>query len=219
VLRKDWHVRALFLIGALVLLASTIIRVSRIELLLLCLAVTLVVLAEVLNSAIETVVDLVSPKYHPLAKIAKDVGGAGVMMAILMGVLIVVGVFLNAEALRTLSGWGRRPPPHLLHVLLVGVATVLVAVILGKLWGGRGTLTRGGVVSAHSAIAFFCFVSIWFLTPDIIARLLALILALLVAQSRVDAGIHTLREVVIGAVVALAAGFALYSALAMRPGI
>jgi len=73
-------------------------------------------------------------------------------------------------------------------------------------------------VSAHSALAFFCFVSIWFLTPDVIIRSLAFVLALLVAQSRVDAGIHTVREVVIGTVVALVVGFTLYGILARAGG-
>ena len=74
-------------------------------------------------------------------------------------------------------------------------------------------------MSAHSALAFFCFVTIWFLTPDTLERALALILAVLVAQSRVDAGIHTVKEVLIGAVVALVTGFALYGALVMRHGM
>jgi diacylglycerol kinase (ATP) len=219
VLHKDWHVRVLFLIGALILLASAVVRVTRVELLLLCLAVTLVVLAEVFNSAIENVVDLVSPEYHPLAKIAKDVGGAGVLVAIVMGSLIVIGVFVNAEALETMRGASLRQPPHPMHILLVGLVSVFVAVMLGKLWGGRGSLVRGGALSAHSALAFFCFVSIWFLTSDTLERALAFILAVLVAQSRVDAGIHTVREVFIGAVVALVAGFALYGALVMRSGM
>jgi diacylglycerol kinase (ATP) len=222
VLRKDWHMRVLLLVGALLLLASAVVRVTRVELVLLCLAITLVVLAEVVNSAIETVVDLVSPEYHPLAKIAKDVGGAGVLVAIIMGVVIVLGIFVNAEALEALRGVG-RPRPHPLHVLLVGVVTVVVAVIIAKLWAGRGRLTRGGAVSAHSAVAFFCFVSIWFLTQGaggrgVIERFLAFVLAALVAQSRVDAGIHTVREVLIGAVVALVVGFVLYGALAVRAG-
>lgn len=218
VLRADWHMRLIFLIGALVLVASAILRVSRVELLLLCLAIALVVLAELLNSAIESVVDLASPDFHPLAKAAKDVGGAAVLVASVVGVLIALGVFVSADALEVIRGVGGRRPPHPLHVLLVGVVTVVVAVVLAKLWSGpgRGTLTRGGVVSAHSAVAFFCFVSVWFLTPDIIPRLLTFVLAVLVAQSRVDAGIHTVREVLIGAGVALVVGFSLYSLLAMR---
>jgi diacylglycerol kinase (ATP) len=219
VLHRDWHMRLLFLIGAVVLLFSAVVRVTRVELLLLCLAITLVVLAEVLNSAIEAVVDLVSPEFHPLAKVAKDLGGAGVLVAIVMGLLIAIGVFVNADALEALRGATQRVPPHPLHVVLVGTVSVVVAVILGKLWGQTGSLTRGGAISAHSALAFFCFVSIWFLTRDIIPRALAFVLAVLVAQSRVDAGIHTAREVLIGALVALVVGFALYGALIMRAGI
>jgi len=95
---------------------------------------------------------------------------------------------------------------------------VVVAIILGKLWGGHGSLTRGGLVSAHSALAFFCFISVWFLTGDYIVRGLAFALAILVAQSRVDAGIHTVREVLIGIVVAVVVGSGLYGFLAIRAG-
>ena len=218
VLRQDWHMRFICLVGAALMLVSALLRVSRMDVLLLLLAISLVVIAEVLNRAIEVVVDLVSPDYHPLAKAAKDVGGAGVLVATIFGTVVALGVFVNAEALKALQGLPTRPEPHILHVGLVGIVTVVAAVILGKLWGGHGSLTRGGLVSAHRALAFFCFVSIWFLTPDIIVRALGFVLALLVAQSRVDAGIHTVREVIIGVLVALLVGTGLYGFLAMRAG-
>jgi len=210
--------RFLCFVGAAVMLLSALLRVSRTDVLLLLLAVSLVVLAEVVNRAIEVVVDLVSPGYDPLAKAAKDVGGAGVLVATIFGTVVALGIFVNADALKVLQGLPTRPEPHILHIGLVGIVTVVAAVILGKFWGGHGSLTRGGLVSAHSALAFFAFVSICFLTPDIIVRALGLVLALLVAQSRVDAGIHTLREVIIGVVVALLVGGGLYGFLAMRAG-
>ena len=210
--------RFLCFVGAAVMLLSALLRVSRTDVLLLLLAVSLVVLAEVFNRAIEVVVDLVSPDYHPLAKAAKDVGGAGVLVASIFGTVVALGVFIKADALKVLQGLPIRPEPHILHVGLVGIVTVVAAIILGKFWGGHGSLTRGGLVSAHSALAFFAFVSICFLTPDIIVRALGLVLALLVAQSRVDAGIHTMREVIIGSVVALVVGGGLYGLLAMRAG-
>lgn len=219
VLHTHKHMRYHFVIAAVVLLISALLRVSRIELLLLCAAITLVVLAELVNSAVEATVDLVSPGRQPLAKVAKDAAGAAVLVATAGAALIGAGIFISRESLEALQGVGNRPAPHFLHVALVGVVTVLSAVIVAKLWGGRGTVTRGGVVSAHSALAFFCFVSVWFLAPDdIIIRALAFVLAVLVAQSRVEAGIHSLREVLIGVVVALVVGIGLYGALAMRTG-
>jgi diacylglycerol kinase (ATP) len=219
VLQQDWHMRFICLVGAVVMLISALLRVSRIEVLILLVAISMVVLAEVINRAIEVVVDLVSPGYHPLARVAKDVGGAGVLVVSIMGVVIALGVFVNADALAVIQGLSTRPVPHFLHIGLVGVVTVVVAVILGKIWGGHGSLTRGGLVSAHSALAFFCFISIWFLTTDPITRGLAFVLAVLVAQSRVEAGIHTVREVIIGTLVALVVGVLLYGLLTMRAGI
>lgn len=219
VLQQDWHMRLICLAGAIAMLISALLRVTRVEVLILLVAIALVVLAEVLNRAIEVIVDLVSPGYHPLARVAKDVGGAGVLVAAIMGVVIALGVFVNADALAVIQGLSTRPVPHFMHVGLVGAVTVVVAVILGKLWGGHGSLTRGGLVSAHSALAFFCFISIWFLTTDPLTRALAFVLAVLVAQSRVEAGIHSVREVLIGTVVALVVGTLLYGLLTMRPGI
>jgi diacylglycerol kinase (ATP) len=220
VLHKDWHMRVLFLIGAIVLLLSAFLRVTRAELLLLCVGITLVVLAEVLNSAIEAMVDLASPGFHELAKTAKDVGGAGVLVASICGVLICAGVFITADTTVALRGVTQRPAPHILHVALVGAITIIVAVVLGKLWSGSAEkLTRGGVVSAHSALAFFLFVSVAYLTKDVVSSAMAFLLAVMVAQSRVEAGIHRAREVLIGAGVALVVGVALYAVLAMRGGM
>jgi len=52
------------------------------------LAITMVFAAEFINTAIEAVVDLASPRHHPLAKVGKDVGAAAVLVAALAAVLI-----------------------------------------------------------------------------------------------------------------------------------
>ena len=219
VLQQDWHMRFICLVGAIVMLISALLRVTRLEVLILLVAVALVVLAEVLNRAIEVIVDMVSPGYHPLARVAKDVGGAGVLVAAIMGSVVALGVFVNADALAVIQGLSTRGAPGFTHVGFVGLVTVVVAVILGKVWGGHGSLTRGGLVSAHSALGFFCFISIWFLTTDPITRGLAFVLAALVAESRVEAGIHTVREVVIGTAVAQVVGTLLYGFLNMGAAI
>ncbi len=218
VLHRHRHMRYHFILGALVLLLSAVMRVTREELLLLTVAITFVIMAELINTAIETVVDLVSPEYHPLAKVAKDVGGAIVLVASASAALIVVGVFINAKGLEAFQSTQHRPPPHGLQLVLVGAASVILATVLAKLWQGHWNLTRGGMVSAHAALAFFCFISVCYLSPNPVVWVLAFTLAVLVAQSRVEAGIHNLREVLIGAAVALVLGGALYLTLAMRGG-
>lgn len=57
------------------------VGVTLVELAVLVLAIGLVLLGEALNTAIEALVDLASPALHPLAKVAKDVSAAGVLLA------------------------------------------------------------------------------------------------------------------------------------------
>jgi len=66
---------------------------SRIEWAILTLTIAFVWTAEFLNSALEAVIDLISPEYHPLAKIAKDVAAGAVLVsacaAVIVGLLIL----------------------------------------------------------------------------------------------------------------------------------
>jgi diacylglycerol kinase (ATP) len=61
-----------------------------VETALLAGSVMLVLIVELLNSAIEAVVDRVSPDLHPLSKRAKDIGSAAVMLAIVTCALVWV---------------------------------------------------------------------------------------------------------------------------------
>jgi len=69
------------------------LHLSRIEWAILLLATILVWMAEFANTALEAVVDMTMPDYHPLAKIAKDVAAAAVLVgalgAVIVGLLIM----------------------------------------------------------------------------------------------------------------------------------
>lgn len=88
-------------------LACAILAVSPWELALVALSVAGVLCAELLNTAVEVVVDLASPGLHPLAKIAKDVAAGAVVMACLGASVAGVAIFgpkLHPLALRE-GGW------------------------------------------------------------------------------------------------------------------
>jgi diacylglycerol kinase (ATP) len=76
-----------------VIAVSFWLRISRMEWVIILIAITLVWIAEFLNTALEAVVDLASPQKHYLAKIGKDVGAAAVLIAatssILIGLLVL----------------------------------------------------------------------------------------------------------------------------------
>jgi diacylglycerol kinase (ATP) len=86
-------------------------------------------------------------------------------------------------------------------VTLVALVLVFLLVIGTKAWTGRGTPLRGGLPSGHAALAFAAWVAVTYLVSGdhrFVVSSLALILAILVAQTRVESGIHSTLEVVYG---------------------
>ncbi len=75
-------------IASMVLILGLWLGLPPRDLAVIILAITMVFAAEFINTAIEAVVDLASPRHHPLAKVGKDVGAAAVLVAALAAVLI-----------------------------------------------------------------------------------------------------------------------------------
>jgi undecaprenol kinase len=92
--QPNLRVHAVLAVG--VLAAGLVLRLAPLGWGIVALAVGLVVAAELFNSALEAAVDLASPQDHPLAKRAKDVAAAGVLVAALAaaaaGVAVLCGV-------------------------------------------------------------------------------------------------------------------------------
>ena len=71
-----------------------LLRLSPVELALIVLTISVVLAAEALNTALETVCDLVSPAYHPLVKRAKDASAAAVLVTAIGSVLVALLLFV-----------------------------------------------------------------------------------------------------------------------------
>ncbi len=80
------------LAAALVVVLSVLLGLSPVEVGLLLLTIGSVLVCEAFNTALEAVVDLASPEYHELAKIAKDVAAAGVLIAAIVAALVGLSV-------------------------------------------------------------------------------------------------------------------------------
>jgi diacylglycerol kinase (ATP) len=99
----------------------------------------------------------------------------------------------------------------------VTLAVVGVVTIFLKAFGGKhGTPLQGGAVSGHAALAFAGATLIALLSNTLIVAALAYLLAFLVSQSRVEGGIHDVREVVVGAALGSGVSYALF--LLVRAG-
>lgn len=76
------------LASVLVVIFSIWLEISTIEWALIIIAVAFVWTAEFFNTALEAIVDMMTENHHPLAKVAKDVGAAAVLIAALMAAVI-----------------------------------------------------------------------------------------------------------------------------------
>ncbi len=94
VIRTQRNMRIHLLAGLLVILAAFFFKVSAGEWAALLAIMALIYALEMVNTVIEAVVDLITPEFHPLAKIAKDVAAGSVLMASIMAVGIGIIVFL-----------------------------------------------------------------------------------------------------------------------------
>ncbi|HHX23940.1 MAG TPA: diacylglycerol kinase [Thermoanaerobacterales bacterium] len=94
-LRTQRNIRIHFLTTILVLLLSWLMNLRALELLLVIVAITLVIVAEMINTAIETVVDMYTKEYHPLAEVAKNVAAGAVLITVLNAIMIGYYVFLK----------------------------------------------------------------------------------------------------------------------------
>jgi diacylglycerol kinase (ATP) len=123
-----------------------------------------------------------------------------VLIASITAVAVGFLVFQNAIGQRGTHVLNRvRDAPA--DLTLVALVLVVLFVIATKAWTGRGTPLRGGLPSGHAAIAFAAWVAVTYLVGDehrFVVSALALIMAVLVAQTRVESGVHSTLEVVYG---------------------
>lgn len=214
VFRTQRHMRFHFLTLVLVFVVSLIAKLAREEIIVLLFTVTLVLMAEMFNTAIEAIVDLVTQTYHPLAKFAKDIAAGAVLIAAINALAIGSLLFLGGNRLKVLSKEIGLHTPDKASVMLITLILLIVMVTMWKVAGGKGKLLKGGIVSGHSAVGFFLATTILFMSHKVSIGILAFLLAVLVAQSRVEGGIHTLKEVIMGALLATGITAVVYQVLA-----
>jgi len=203
VLRTQRNMRIHFLIATAVLIAALVVGVGRLELVVLLMAISFVLIAEMINSALEAGIDVATTSFDPLAKLAKDIAAGAVLIATVNAVVVGYLVFVDQikdPSSRAIDRLREAPT----EITLVALVLTVILVIGAKAYTGRGRPLRGGLPSGHSAIAFAGWMAATYILGDsshwFLVSTLTFIMALLVAQTRVEAGIHSFVEVVSGGV-------------------
>ena len=199
------NIRIQLVLAVIVMVLSLFYGLNTAEFLCLLFAVFMVIFAELINTAIETVVDLFVDVYHPKAKISKDVAAGAVVLAACNALVVGYFIFFKEENLKAISdsifnNMVKSP----MHLAFVAIMLVVIAVISMKAGCSkkteRGELVKEGFVpSGQSAIAFAVLTAIWLNSKDIVTFTLALILSILVVENRVGSNARTKAEIVFGA--------------------
>lgn len=203
------NMRVHFFIAGLVLLGTLFLHLDRLYVIAIVVVIALVLSLELVNTAVESVVDLLTVAHHPLAKTAKDAAAGAVLVGTVAAVVVGYLVFYQG-----IQSGGQRVYDSVttvpVNVALIILAVVAILTVFAKAYAGRGSALQGGAVSGHAALAFATATILALFYQRPLAALLAYFVAFLVAQSRVEARIHTLVEVGGGAVLGSLVAFVIY---------
>lgn len=182
-----------------VLLMSLVFPITKEQFLIVCITVAFVIICELINTAIEALVDIVTDKYHPKAKVVKDVAAGAVLVSAFIS--IIVGYFIFFDKIsRSLEQGIRIVRQTPIHVTAIALVVTMLLVLVLKSIIKTGTPMQGGMPSGHAAISFSIATAIALWTDNVEITLLCLIMAGLVFQSRLEGKIHSVIELAAGAV-------------------
>lgn len=196
-LRTQRNMRIHYVAAILVLFLSLFLNFSRIELLLLLFTISLVIIAEMINTALEKTIDIFIKEYHPLAETAKNVAAGAVLIAAINAIIVAYLLFfdrINPFAEKMIH----KIRNSNIHLTFISIILVIILTIVIKAKTNKGTPFKGGAISGHSAIAFSAAVAIVFISKNTFLGTLGFLIALLVVESRIEGKIHTFTEVFIG---------------------
>lgn len=203
------HLRYHFYAAAFVLTACYALGLTKNEFLIIALAVIAVLTAEMMNSAVEAMVDLLEPEHHERARTAKDIA-AGAVLITAFGAA-VIGYIVLFPYIKRVFHRGIEITKHApWEISAIAVILILIIVILLKAYFGKGHPLSGGFPSGHAAVAFSICVSVIYITRNFLVSLLSFVLALMISASRVTSGVHRPLEVVAGALLGAAVTFILF---------
>jgi diacylglycerol kinase (ATP) len=194
------NIRLHFSATIAVLLASLIFQLTKVELLILLVTIAFVITAEMVNTAIEAAIDLVTQEYHPMAAIAKNVAAGAVLVAATISIVVGFLIFfpkIDQSIPRVIDALLQTPA----YLRLVALMITVVAVIMGKSLTKTGRPVQGAMPSGHTALSASAATTIFLLSQNGLVAFLAVFLVLLVGESRIENKIHSFPEVVVGGLI------------------
>lgn len=94
-IKTQRNIKIQIVVSIIVIIAGVLLKLNITEFIFITIAIMLVFITEMINTAIETAVNLCTDKYHDLAKIAKDVAAGAVLLAAINAIVIAILILVN----------------------------------------------------------------------------------------------------------------------------
>lgn len=195
--RTQKHVRLHLFSAAFLLLFCFALGIDMHDFIILSIMAAIVIVAEMLNSAIEAAVDIASPNKSEMARISKDMAAGAVFVAAVFS-LVVAFYILKPYFIKFYYEGISLTKHYPSDIMVAAILMVLIAVIILKAYFGKGHPLKGGFPSGHSAISSSVAVSTIFLTENYYIIITFFILAVIISIARYIYKIHSVIEIFCG---------------------
>lgn len=201
------NIKKQLVIAVIVMLVSLLFNLNRAEFLCLMFTIILIIVAEMFNTAIETVVDLYTDLYHPKAKIAKDVAAGGVVVTAINALIVAYFLFFDKISdigLNFISNIANSP----VHLAFIGIFLTVILIVSFKAFGvsrkNKNLKDKSFMPSGISAIAFAATTLIWINSSNKVVLTLTIFMAIVLSLTRIEDKKRSSLEVFVGALTGIA---------------
>ena len=183
--KTERNLRIDYIIGLFVLIASLFFDFSKTEFACLCLTIGFVIFAEMINSTVEYVVDLITDKYDVRAKAAKDIAAGGVFVSALVAVVVSYFLFVDKIYMATSTVLTTILSSKLYILFTILFATIILTVILKGVFSKRKDYIVA-YPSARVTLAFAMTTYVYLITKSMLVGGVSFLLSIIIAQIKVE---------------------------------
>ncbi len=218
--KTERNLRVHYVIGLFVLLFSLFFDFTKTEFACLCLTIGFVIFAEMINSTVEFMVDLITEKYDERARLAKDIAAGGVFVASLVAVIVAYFLFADKIYGATTTILTTVLDSKLYLFFTIVFAVVILIIILKGVFikeSEKKDTKPTFMPSARVAIAFAITTYTFLVTQSILVGATSLILSLIISQIKMENESIRLPYTIASALIGVLVVLIVYQVVIYRP--
>ena len=216
--KTEKNLRNDYVIGALVLFVSLFFNLTRVELICLVITIGFVIFAEMINSTVEYIVNLITTDYNLDAKAAKDIAAGGVLISSIISVIVAYLLFVDKirQASTTLLTSVLSSKAHMLVTILF-IITILVVILKGTLSKDKEHNYVKSFPSARVVVSFALSTYLFVITKNLLVGGVALVLSIMVSSMKRENDKTTILQIVLSALLGILLVICIYQLTLVTP--